>query len=78
MMTQKHIGYRTWNDNFPADRMPRVKTVPAGDGGYVFEARNGYVSMEAEHYFEAKADGKAQWTVIPFMGRTRSAMTLMP
>jgi hypothetical protein len=78
MMTQKHIGYRSWNDNFPADRMPKVKTVAEGNGGYVFEAKNGYVAIEAEHYFEAKADGKAQWTVIPDMGRTRSAMTLMP
>jgi hypothetical protein len=78
MMTQKHIGYRSWNDNFPADRMPLVKTVSEGNGGYVFEAKNGYVAIEAEHYFEAKADGKAQWTIIPYMGRTRSAITLMP
>ena len=78
MMTQKHIGYRSWNDDFPSDRMPQVKTVAEGNGEYVFEAKNGYVAIEAEHYFEAKADGKAQWTVIPDMGRTRSAMTLMP
>ena len=78
MMTQKHIGYRSWNDDFPSDRMPKVKTVAEGNGGYVFEAQNGFVAIEAEHYFEAKADGKAQWTVIPDMGRTRSAMTLMP
>ena len=78
MMTQKHIGYRSWNDDFPSDRMPKVKTVAEGNGGYVFEAKNGYVAIEAEHYFEAKADGKAQWTIIPDMGRTRSAMTLMP
>ena len=78
MMTQKHIGYRSWNDDFPSDRMPQVKTVAEGNGEYVFEAKNCYVAIEAEHYFEAKADGKAQWTVIPDMGRTRSAMTLMP
>ena len=78
MMTQKHIGYRSWNDDFPSDRMPKVKTVAEGNGGYVFEAQNGFVAIEAEHYFEAKAAGKAQWTVIPDMGRTRSAMTLMP
>ena len=78
MMTQKHIGYRIWNDNFPADKMPTVKTVPAGEGGYVFEAKDGYVAMEAEHYFEAKSADQARWTVIPDMGRTRSAMTLMP
>ena len=29
MMTQKHIGYRSWNDNFPHDQLPRTATVPA-------------------------------------------------
>ena len=34
--------------------------------------------MEAEHY-NSKTDGQgAQWTVIPDMGRTLSAVTLMP
>ena len=28
MMIQKHIGYRSWNDDFPADRLPDLKTVP--------------------------------------------------
>ena len=78
MMIQKHIGYTNWNDNFPADRMPRVRNVPAGEGGYIFEAKNGFVAMEAEHYSEAKGADGVKWTVIPGMGRTRSAMTLMP
>ena len=78
MMTQKHIGYKTWNDDFPANRMPEVSTVPCGKGGYTFEATNGFVAMEAEHYYEARNAEGAQWTVIPDMGRTRSAMALMP
>ena len=78
MMTQKHIGYKIWNDDFPADKMPDVKTVADGKGGYVFEAKDGYVAMEAEHYFEAKDAGNVTWTLIPDFGRTRSAMTLMP
>ena len=78
MMTQKHIGYKIWNDDFPADKMPDVKTVADGKGGYVFEAKDGYVAMEAEHYFEAKDAGNVAWTLIPDFGRTRSAMTLMP
>jgi hypothetical protein len=52
--------------------------VPAGEGGYIFEAKNGFVAMEAEHYSEAKGADGVKWTVIPGMGRTRSAMTLMP
>ena len=78
MMTQKHIGYKIWNDDFPADKMPDVKTVADGKGGYVFEAKDGYVAMEAEHYFEAKDADNVTWTLIPDFGRTRSAMTLMP
>ena len=29
MMTQKHIGYRSWNDNFRADMLPVTTTVPS-------------------------------------------------
>ena len=47
MMTQKHIGYTSWNDNFPADRLPRLRRVEETDkiGGYVFTEKNGIVSM---------------------------------
>ena len=79
MMTQKHIGYTSWNDDFPADRMPEVKRLPMGEGGgFVFSMQQGVVSMEAEHYFEAKGNAETVWTVIPDMGRTRSGVTLMP
>jgi hypothetical protein len=78
MMTQKHIGYTSWNDNFPADRLPDLETVALGDGGYTFTMNHGYVAMEAEHYHQATSAARAQWTVLPFMGRTLSGMTLMP
>ena len=79
MMTQKHIGYTSWNDDFPADRMPQVKRMETGEmGGYLFTMKNGVVSMEAEHFFEAQSSEKTTWTVIPDMGRTRSAVVLMP
>ena len=78
MMTQKHIGYTIWNDDFPADRLPQLMTVAEGQGGYSFQMKNGYVVMEAEHYYEATPAAKAQWTVLPFFGRTLSGMTLMP
>ena len=78
MMTQKHIGYTSWNDNFPADRMPKVQRLTdTRPGGYIFTARQGYVAMEAEHYYSSSSS-TAEWTVIPDMGRTRSAVTLMP
>ena len=79
MMTQKHIGYRSWNDNFPRDIMPRTQQVSdTKDGGFVFTMKDGTVTMEAEHFFAATPAPKTEWTVIPDMGRTRSAVALMP
>lgn len=82
MMDQKHIGYRSWNDSFPADKMPDVKRMgeesASAMGGYTFDAEHGVVSMEAEHFFSAKDASESKWTVIPDMGRTLSAITLMP
>ena len=78
MMTQKHIGYTSWNDNFPADKLPAVHRLQPAQGGYLFTEKNGVVVMEAEHYSVAKGIDGLSWTVIPGMGRTRSGVTLMP
>ncbi len=85
MMTQKHIGYRSWNDNFRADTEPSTTRVADTiQGGFVFSPSNGYIAMEAEHFFAktdaAAAKGKtaAKWQVIPFHGRTRSGVALFP
>ena len=78
MMIQKHIGYKIWNDDFPADQLPEVHRLQPATGGFFFTEKDGVVAMEAEHYHSAScADGLA-WTVIPGMGRTRSGMALMP
>ena len=80
MMTQKHIGYTSWNDNFPHEMLPKTTTVPvdASTGGYTFTAANGFVAMEAEHYYNAKASAGTQWSIYPDYGRTRSAVALTP
>ena len=80
MMTQKHIGYRSWNDNFRRDMLPQTTTVPVASptGGYTFTPSNGYVSMEAEHYYRANASQGTEWSVYPYYGRTRSAVALTP
>lgn len=81
MMVQKHIGYTSWNDNFRADIMPKVFRIENPEqqkGGYVFTGKCGVVSMEAEHYFEAKPAATADWTAIPYLGRTLSGVALMP
>lgn len=78
MMTQKHIGYKIWNDDFPHDMLPETKTVKEGEGGYTFSHSNGFVSMEAEHFYASKTDGDVRWEIYPFYGRTRSAVALTP
>ena len=82
MMIQKHIGYRSWNDNFRADMLPRTQKVEgakwSADGGYTFAPSTGYVSMEAEHFFQATSGEGTQWSVYPYYGRTRSAVALTP
>lgn len=81
MMTQKHIGYTSWNDDFPTDKLPEIHRIVHPEtavGGYVFAGKDGYVAMEAEHYFACTNAQQAQWTVIPYIGRTRGGMSLMP
>ncbi len=79
MMTQKHIGYTSWNDDFPHEMLPATKRIEKGaTGGYVFVPSNGFVAMEAEHYYNAKASAGSQWSVYPDYGRTRSAVALTP
>ncbi len=80
MMTQKHIGYFSWNDNFPADRLPEVKRLgDVAPGGFSFAADpRGYTAIEAEHWFASTPAPDAAWTVIPYMGRTLGGVALMP
>ena len=80
MMIQKHIGYRSWNDNFRHEILPATTAVPATshDGGYTFSPSDGYVSMEAEHFYRAVASQGTEWSVYPYYGRTRSAVALTP
>jgi len=80
MMTQKHIGYRSWNDNFPADRLPKIDRIgETTPGGFTFDASDkGYTAMEAEHWYSSEAAPQTAWTTIPYMGRTLSGVALMP
>ena len=78
MMTQKHISYTDWNDWFPADECPKLKEVPSPEQGPTFCARDGYISIEAEHTFLRTQKEGSEWTVIPHMGRTLSGIALMP
>lgn len=78
MMTQKHIGYTTWADNFPKDTMPTVHRLDVKGRGNVFTPKDGVIAIEAEHYFDKVDDDGTRWTVIPYFGRTLSGVALMP
>lgn len=81
MMIQKHIGYTTWADDFPKDTCPKVMRLDSDskqDGGFVFEPSAGYIAMDAEHFYSRNNPRDAEWTVIPYMGRTRSGISLQP
>lgn len=78
MMIQKHISYTIWNDSYPADVCPDLIAVDTPVQGPTFIPKDGYISIEAEHTFSRSDAAAAKWTVIPFMGRTRSAIALMP
>jgi len=61
----------------PLPRPTAESYAPATDRK-LFAEHDGYISIEAEHYTR-KTDGKAaQWTIIPEMGRTLSAITPQP
>ena len=82
MMTQKHIGYTSWNDAFEKDICPKLYRVASGS---VIAENNGIVEIETP-YYNSKTDAAstskgaegAKWTEIPFMGKSLAGMTLMP
>ena len=77
MMTQKHIGYKSWNDDFEKDTCPELFRVTSKDGVIISE-NNGVVEIEAPYYSSKTDAAEAKWAEIPFMGKSVSAMTLMP
>ena len=79
MMVQKHIGYRSWNDDFgPKDIMPQVFRIDEKTGNNLFAEQDGIVAIEAEHFFDRHDGDGLRWTVIPDMGRTLSGISLQP
>lgn len=84
MMTQKHIGYKIWNDDFEKDTCPELFRISTTEAPVISE-HNGVIEIEAP-FFASKTDatpeGKekegAKWVQIPFMGKSLAGMTLMP
>ena len=77
MMTQKHIGYTSWHDGFEKDTCPELFRVSTSEGAVICD-NHGVVEIEAPYYSSKTDATEAKWTEIPFMGKSVSAMTLMP
>ena len=77
MMTQKHIGYTSWHDGFEKDTCPELFRVSTSEGAVICD-NHGVVEIEAPYYSSKTDAAEAKWTEIPFMGKSVSAMTLMP
>lgn len=81
MMIQKHIGYRMWNDSFPADMLPQIFRIENEEklpSGYVFTADDGQVVIEAPHVYSKQNSAEGEWKLIEDMGRTLGGVALFP
>ena len=82
MMTQKHIGYRTWNDNFREDTLPkiyRIEETAKLPAGFTFKYDPaGQVVIEAPHIYSKENSAEGEWKLIEDMGRTLGGVALFP
>ena len=78
MMTQKHIGYTSWNDAFEKDTCPKLFRVSTSFNETVIAGNDGVVEIEAPYYSSKTDAAEAKWAEIPFMGKSVAGMTLMP
>ena len=77
MMDQTRIGYTDWQQP-PFNIMPKVEYIAASSKTPLFIEKNGYVSMEAEHYSRLQNGQAIAWKAIPDLGKTLSGMTTFP
>ncbi|WP_035660768.1 glycosyl hydrolase 115 family protein [Flavobacterium seoulense] len=81
MMDQVHIGYTSWQEPRRA-KMPEVLRVAAENQNTLiqktFVEKDGYVSIEAENFSRTSNSSRINWEIIPFLGKTKSAITTFP
>lgn len=80
MMDEVHIGYKTWHAP-QYNIMPEVVRIDSASerhGGFVHEMKCGTADIDARRYYSATAPKGSAWTVIPHLGKTSSALALMP
>ncbi|ADQ79783.1 hypothetical protein Palpr_1642 [Paludibacter propionicigenes WB4] len=80
MMDQLHIGYTNWQEP-RRSKMPNVTYVAEKDQAKapkIFVESDGYVSIEAENFNRAVNSDRISWQIIPYLGKTKSAITTVP
>ncbi|MGE4513930.1 MAG: glycosyl hydrolase 115 family protein [Chryseobacterium sp.] len=79
MMDQMKIGYKAWFDG-KVNIMPEVKYIAEADvpKEKIFQEKDGYVSIEAEHFARMNNSDRIHWEVIPDFGKTKSGVTTFP
>jgi hypothetical protein len=82
MMDQIHTGYNSWQE--PNQRkMPDVVYVSVDNAvgskvEKVFVEKDGYVSIDAEDFSRTGNSDRISWQIIPYLGKTKSAITTIP
>lgn len=56
----------------------RIAIIPNNHAGNLFYEKNGYVSIEAEHWTDVHNSASVQWKVIPGIGRSGSGVSNFP
>ncbi|WP_348823118.1 glycosyl hydrolase 115 family protein [Flavobacterium aestuarii] len=79
MMDQMRIGYKNWHD-LPKNILPETKYVAESEKiePKVFVEKDGYVSIEAEHFSAVSDVKRIRWGVIPNFGKTKGGITTFP
>jgi len=79
MMDQTRIGYNNWQQP-EKNTMPEVIYITKEENvkNKVFKEKDGYISIEAEHFSNKNQTEKMQWEIIPDFGKTLSGITIFP
>jgi len=79
MMDQTRIGYDNWQQP-EKNTMPKLTYISKEESvkNKVFKEKNGFISIEAEHFSRQNNSDNIHWQIIPDFGKTLSGLTTFP
>ena len=79
MMDQTRIGYDNWQQP-EKNKLPELIYLNENEvsKNRIFKEKDGYISIEAEHFSRKNNSAKMEWMVIPDFGKTLSGITTFP